>query len=674
MNLNSPITTLPLVGPYYANKLDKLDINTISDLLHHAPNRYVDYRHISKIDKVQPGETVTIKGKVASIKNQYTKYRKRIQMATIKDSTSKIDVIWFNQPYIVKNIPKGSRVQFSGKVDLLSRKKALVSPEYERIEKDRKTIHTGRLVPIYPETAGVSSKWLRARISFSFPLVINEVKEFLPDKLLKKNNFITYKNSLKDIHFPKNQKDAQEAKKRLAFNELLMLQLKNAYRKNDWQKNEVIYKLEVDKIEVNTFIKSLPFKLTPSQNQSIIEILKDLERKIPMNRLLEGDVGSGKTVVAAIATLISFMNGYQTVFMAPTQILAQQHHNTLKEIFSSYKARTTLITSSGIKGDLEKTDVFVGTHALIHKKVNFDNVSLVVIDEQHRFGVEQRTHLITASGKKRKAPHVLTMTATPIPRTVALTAYGDLDLSTLNELPRGRQEITTWVVPPKKRANAYKWIQNQIEKDNIQAFVICPLIEESDKETMKQVKAATQEYEKLVKQFPKLKIGLLHGRQKANEKESVLKKFRKGKTDILVSTPVVEVGIDIPNAAIMLIEASERFGLAQLHQLRGRVGRGEKKSYCLLFTEARSRNVQARLFALQKELSGFELAELDLKLRGPGELFGTKQHGFHELKIASWKDTKLIKIAKMTADDAFKNPKSYSKLLKRLKDKKTVFN
>lgn len=674
MKLDSPITTLPLIGPFYAKKLEKLNIETVNDLLHHAPHRYLDYRLITKIEKVQPGETVTIKGEITSIKNLYTKYSKRIQMATIKDDTKEIDAVWFNQPYIVRNLSKGSKIQLSGKVDFFSRKIALISPEYEIIKKGKKSIHTGRLVPIYPGTAGVSSKWLRSRISFAFPLAINEIKEYLPQKILKKYNFLGYKKALKEIHFPNNLKNTKIARKRLSFNELLMLQLKNAYRKTDWQKNEVLFKLDVNKKEVDAFIKSLPFKLTPSQKLSVEEILKDLQKNTPMNRLLEGDVGSGKTVVAAVATLVSFINGYQAVFMAPTQILAQQHFDTLKQVFSSYNVRLSLITSSGTKGGLGITDVFVGTHALIHKKVKLDQVSLVVIDEQHRFGVEQRAHLITSGGKKKKAPHVLTMTATPIPRTIALTAYGDLDLSTLNELPKGRQQITTWVVPPNKRDSAYSWIQEQILKDNIQAFVICPLIEESDKETMKQVKAATKEYEKLIKQFPKLKIGLLHGRQKVKEKEKVLKGFREGKINILVSTPVVEVGIDIPNATIMLIEAAERFGLAQLHQLRGRVGRGKKKSYCLLFTEFKSKNVKTRLSALQQKLSGFELAELDLKLRGPGELFGTKQHGFHELKIASWKDTKLIKLAKSVADDAFKNPKIYNKLLSKFKDKKVVLN
>jgi ATP-dependent DNA helicase RecG len=367
-----------------------------------------------------------------------------------------------------------------------------------------------------------------------------------------------------------------------------------------------------------------------------------------MNRLLEGDVGSGKTVVAAIAAFASFINGFQAVFMAPTQILAQQHYETLSNIFKGQKIRINLITSSFKKNDLGRADIFIGTHALIHQKINFDKVALVVIDEQHRFGVEQREHLIKIV-KKRLTPHVLTMTATPIPRTVALTLYGDLDLSTLNELPLGRQKIVTWIVPPFKQGKAYPWISQQIQKENIQVFIVCPLIEESEVETMKTVASVKKKYQELKNIFKKEKLGLLHGKLPAKEKDKVISEFRKGKIDILVTTPVVEVGIDVPNATIMIIEGAERFGLAQLHQLRGRVGRSEKKSYSLLFTKDKSPKVLARLEALSQNLSGFTLAELDLKLRGPGEILGMKQHGYLDLKIASWSDTDLINLSQKVA-------------------------
>jgi len=667
MNPDSPIGQLPLVGPVYIKKLKKLEIKTAEDMLLHVPSRYLDFRLISKISRTQLGETVTIRGEVVSIKNIYSKRGKKMQIAEIKDSTGQIEAIWFNQPFLINTLQVGTNVSLAGKIDWFGRKKALISPEYEKVLIGKTSVHTGRLIPIYPETAGVSSKWLRGRINDVFSKTKQNIEEHLPNPTLQKLSLPGLVNALEVVHFPKNFEEAQKGRERLSFDELLFIQLKSIYRKLAWQKNRVAHKLDVDRKQIAKLTDSLPFNLTSSQKRSIEEILSDLEKDIPMNRLLEGDVGSGKTVVAAMTAFVSFLNGKQTVFMAPTQILAEQHFVTLKQIFDPFKLRVALITSAGTKSDPGRIDIFIGTHALIHRAIDFDNVAMVIIDEQHRFGVEQRTHLIKKSHNKTCAPHVLTMTATPIPRTIALTFYGDIDLSTLDELPPGRQPIKTWVVPPQKRGKAYEWIDEQIKKNKIQAFVICPLIEESEKETMQQVRAATTEYENLKKIFPDLKIGLLHGKQSAKLKNKVLNDFKKRKSNILVSTPVVEVGIDVPNATIMIIEAAERFGLAQLHQLRGRIGRGEKKSYCLLFTENKTQKTSARLSALQKTLSGFELAELDLKLRGPGEVFGTKQHGFAELKIASWQDKELIKKAKNIADEAIKNPKKFSKLLKKIK-------
>jgi ATP-dependent DNA helicase RecG len=680
MKLTHSVGKLPLVGPIYLKRLEKLGIFTIEDLLHHIPHRYIDYRRVFNIAEVQAGERVTIKGKVKDIKNIYTKGRKKIQKAHVADITGNIEVIWFNQTYLIKAIKKGYIFSFSGKVDFFDRKRALISPEYENITNKPDTIHTGRLVPIYPETYGVSSKWLRGRTAYAIDKFKDQLEEFLPVVLLKKYSYPVYKKALTTTHFPDSLEQTRKARERLAFNELLFYQLKSQYRKKDWEKVKPTHNLSLDNKLLSSFLKSLPFKLTKSQRRSIKEIFKDLASDTPMNRLLEGDVGAGKTVVAAAGAFVSFVNGFQSVFMAPTQILAHQHYLTLKQIFNKFKLRVSLTTSAGIKKNLGITDIFVGTHALIHKKVNFDNVSLVVIDEQHRFGVEQRAHLVQKSGKNlpaqagRVSPHVLTMTATPIPRTVALTVYGDLDLSTLDELPTGRKPVTTWLVPPQKRGGAYEWIKEQIKKDQIQVFIICPLIEESEKETMKQVKAATQEFEKLKDTFKNFKVSLLHGKLKMNEKNRIIEKFKKGKSDILVSTPVVEVGIDVPNATIMIIEGADRFGLAQLHQLRGRIGRGEKKSYCLLFTQSRSTKVLTRLKALKENKSGFELAEIDLRLRGPGEIFGIRQHGFPELKIASWQDTRLIKRAKKVAQDAVENKKKYTKLIKKLKKANIVFN
>lgn len=680
MDLKTPVTKLPLVGPTYARRLEKLGIETVENLLLHIPNRYIDYRIISDIQRVQIGESVTIQGKVDSIKNIYTKYGKKIQVAEISDATSVMQAVWFNQPYLVKNIKVGEKYSFSGKCDWFNRKKSLVSPEYENIEilpeqaGGQNTIHTGRLVPVYPETARVSSKWIRGRLNFVFDKVKGEVEEFLPLEVLEKLFSPNFLEALEYVHYPKELEDAEKGKERLGFNELLFHQLKSLYRKSDWEKIKAVHDLKVDGKILEEFKRSLPFDLTNSQLQSIKEVLEDLEKDYPMNRLLEGDVGSGKTVVAAACAFASFVNGYQSVFMAPTQILANQHFYTLKSLFDKFKVRVELVTSGGVKKDIGKTDIFVGTHALIHKRVRFENVALVVIDEQQRFGVEQRAHLVKKSGTKRTSPHILTMTATPIPRTVALTVYGDLDLSTLNELPEGRRPITTWLVSPQKREGAYEWIKKQISKFKIQTFVICPLIEESEVETMKQIKAATKEYQSLKEVFSNLEVGLLHGRQTAKIKNEVLDSFKQGKINILVATPVVEVGIDVPNATIMIIEGAERFGLAQLHQLRGRIGRGEKKSYCLLFTDSRSEKVLARLEALRQNKSGFELAELDLQLRGPGEMFGTKQHGFPELKIASWQDTDLIKKARKVAQEVIENPQKFSKLVAKIESQDIVPN
>ncbi|MDP3941487.1 MAG: ATP-dependent DNA helicase RecG, partial [bacterium] len=471
------------------------------------------------------------------------------------------------------------------------------------------------------------------------------------------------------------------AKTRLAFDELLLLQIKATARRKDWEKIVSGHAFAVDRFEkqIADFWERLPFSLTDSQKQAIHAIFQDLEKSRPMNRLLQGDVGSGKTVVATVAMYLSFLNGFQSVLMAPTEILAQQHFKTISDLLSPLGVNVDLVTGSTKAGskklemrskklktkpEAEKSsqfpsaraqgegalrnshfDVLVGTHAVLYEKAKFNRLGLIVIDEQQRFGVAQRS-LIRQKGDN---PHVLTMTATPIPRTVALTMYGDLDLSYLDDMPKGRRIIKTWLVPKQKRDGAYHWIRKQINETDSQAFIICPFIEQS--ETMQTVKAASVEYDRLKKEvFPDLRLGLLHGKMKTKEKDDVLLKFREKKFDILVATPVVEVGIDIPNATVMLIEASERFGLAQLHQLRGRVGRGEKQSFCLLFTETTSPQTLQKLKSLESTHVGAQLAELDLRLRGAGELYGTLQSGIPELKIASFSDVALIQKAKRTAD------------------------
>ncbi|RLC31879.1 DNA helicase RecG, partial [Candidatus Woesebacteria bacterium] len=509
MDLTIPTSELPLVGPVYVSRLKRLEIDTVGDLLHHVPSRYLDFRLISKIRSVRPGETVTLKGKVISINNIYTKKGTRIQVAKIKDSTGEIEAIWFNQPFLIRNLPEGTTVSLAGKVDWFGRKIALISPEYEKILGNKKPLHTGRLVPIYPETSGISSKWLRGKISLGFTNAQKNIEDNVPASTLKEMGLVDLSSAINNVHFPSTLDEAEKGKKRLAFDELLEIQLNNLLKKKKWEKNKVSHRLSIKINDTSKFLRKLPFKLTTSQNSTVKEILDDLGKNNPMNRLLEGDVGSGKTVVAAIAAFACFLNERQTVFMVPTQILAEQHFKTLKQMLSPFKVRISLVTSGGIKKDLGRSDIFVGTHALIHKKLDFTNVALIVIDEQHKFGVKQRARLVKRSGNKLVVPHILTMTATPIPRTIALTFYGDLDLSTLTELPKGRKPIKTWTVPPQKRQSAYKWVGKQIDAEQTQAFVIVPLIEESEKETMKQVKAATSEYKAIKKIFPDLSIGLL---------------------------------------------------------------------------------------------------------------------------------------------------------------------
>lgn len=683
MDLQSPVSIVPFVGPRYTRALKKLEIKTIKDLIYHFPYRYQDYSLLSKINELQPGEKVTIQGQVISIKNIYTRTGKRIQTAIISDGEGKIEVTWFNQPYLVKTLPVGTQISLSGKVDKFGKKTVLVSPEYEKIINEKTalqsgrwqtknaTVHTGRLVPVYPETYGLSSKWIRSRIANILSPALQSIKDPLPEYILNKYKLIQLNKALQKIHFPQDPKEAETARKRLAFDELLEIQLHSLVRKGHWKEKKLAHKLIINRDKILRFIHNLPFMLTDSQKRAAREILQDLKKGQPMNRLLEGDVGSGKTVVAAIACFVTHTNNLQSAIMAPTQILASQHYKTLQDILSPLGAKVELLTGAHPKSKHETgADILVGTHALVQKNITFEKLGLVVIDEQHKFGVVQRA-LLAQKGKGAFSPHVLTMTATPIPRTVALTLYGDLDLSTLDELPKGRLKIKTWVVPPRKRKAAYNWIKQQVKNTEEQAFIVCPLIEESEKETMKTVKAAKAEFERLSQQvFPDLKLGLLHGKVKNKEKDEIMDRMKKGKIDILVATPVVEVGIDMPNATIMMIETAERFGLAQLHQLRGRVGRSDKQSYCLLFSGIPSKRALARLRSLEKTLSGRQLAEIDLEMRGPGQIYGTAQHGFPELKVASFNDVELIKATREAAEWMINKGKL--EVVKLLRDSKSI--
>lgn len=658
LTLETPVAKLPLIGPTFARRLKKLGIETAEDFIFHFPFRYQDYSIIAPITSVREEETVTIQGQVQEIKNVYTKYGKKIQKAKISDKTGLLDVVWYNQPFLVRTIYPGQMVSLAGRIGRFSKGLVLESPDYEILKEPPITIHTGRLVPIYPETYGISSKWLRSRFKSILPVLLNQIEEYLPGYIIKESDFLTLKEALGQIHFPENKITAQRAKERLAFDELFLLQLGGLKTKGEWGKEIAIHPLSITKYrkEIGYFWEKIPFQLTEAQNKAIREIFNDLAAKKPMNRLLEGDVGSGKTVVAAIAMYVAILNGYQTALMAPTEILAFQHFETISKILEPLGVKIALATGSRKIGALDnKFNIFIGTHALLSQKLDFKNLGLVVIDEQHRFGVEQRAIL----RQKGINPHLLALTATPIPRTVALTLYGELDLSVLDQMPPGRKHIRTWMVPDAKRLAAYAWMEKQIKNDLTRAFIVCPFIEES--ETLVTVRAATVEYEKLQKDiFPKLRLGLLHGRMKGKVKEAVVNDFKNGNLEILVATPVVEVGIDIPDATIMLIEGAERFGLAQLHQLRGRVGRGERQSYCLLFTDSQSQEVIKRLKALESLHSGAELAELDLKMRGPGEIYGTAQHGLLKLKLASFSDFPLIEKTRTYAQEILRESPSLS--------------
>ena len=632
--LDTSVDKITKIGPSYKNRLNNLNISTLEDLLYHFPVRYENFTEKRELNSLAAGEKVSVEGSVLQIKTIRTKFGKFLTFATISDGKGTIECVWFNQPYINRIVKSGQKLGLSGKVDYFNGKIALISPEYEFINPNKLPIHTHGLIPIYPETRGVSSKWLRSKIK----LLLDEkgIKNFeiLPAGIINKYKLGNWYESMKNIHFPTNIKLANTARKRFAFEEFFLIQLAAMMRKAKWQSRQKTDPFKVDQEKIMGFIADLPFPLTRAQNKVIKEIIVDLKGTKPMNRLLQGDVGSGKTVVAAIISLITYLNGRDVLFMAPTEILAKQHLQTLESLLSPYGIKVGLQTGS--KKTKDKPNLLVGTHALIFSKTLPKSIGLIIIDEQHRFGVEQRSLL----RNKGVVSHFLTMSATPIPRTMALTLYGDLDLSVIDELPAGRKRVKTFVVPREKRDGAYNFIREHVRKGN-QVFIICPLIEPS--ETLVSVKNATEEWKKLSSEvFPEYSVDLLHGRLKEKEKDMVVKRFKAGESNILVSTPVVEVGIDIPNATIMMIEASERFGLAQLHQIRGRVGRSSDQSYCLLFTENDSPEILARLKNMEKKHVGLDLAELDLKIRGPGQLYGTAQHGLPTLKVANLSDSELI--------------------------------
>jgi len=651
LRLDTSIQYVPRVGPAMAKRLEKLDIQTVRDLLYYVPFRYNDFSHTVLIQRIVTGTTVTIEGNVESIKNIFTKTGKKIQEAVISDKTGLLTCVWFNQIFLPKVIHKNDHISVSGTIGFFGNKLVMESPVYEIItDNEKELLHTGRLVPVYSETAGVTSKWLRGRVAFLLTLKHSLLEDPLPPPIKKDHHLMDLPDAIAAAHFPNNFSESEQGRRRLGFDELFFLQLTSRMRKKQWEENERAPVFHIKDRDINAFISHLPFELTGDQNKSMKHIFSDLTRTYPMNRLLEGDVGSGKTVVAAIAMYMAHKNGHQSILMAPTQILAEQHFKTIQLLLKPFGISVELILGGSkqktenkkhlLSAHCPMTSMYIGTHALLQENIKVDQVGLVVVDEQQRFGVSQRT-IIRNKGTTGLTPHFLTMTATPIPRTLALTVYGNLDLSVLTDMPKGRTPIKTWVVPKEKRDSAYQWMKKELKSHDCRAFIVCPFIEES--ESMTSIKAVKKEWEILQSTvFADLKLGLLHGKLKAKEKTDVLSDFKSGKTPILVSTPVVEVGIDIPEATMMVIEGSDRFGLSQLHQLRGRVGRGTLSSYCLLFTENTETKTMERLKIMEKVKTGPELAEYDLSLRGEGDVMGTRQHGLPVLTIASLKDRNLV--------------------------------
>ena len=672
ITLSTSIKELNKVGASTARLLRLIGVEVVEDLLFYYPFRYDDFTQVTPIIALRPGMVTNVVGFVELIQNKRSPVKRmNITEALISDDTGMVKVIWFNQPFISKSVSIGSKLSISGNVDNDYSGPLFKSPSFEIVGNGGGT-NTQGLVPNYHLTQGLTQKQLRFLINQILHLSDN-FHDWLPWEIIERSGLLPLPEAIKKIHFPKVKSDLTEAKKRLSFNELFLIQLQSqaiAIESKEYLAPIIKFKQE----ETKSFVDKIGFTLTNDQKKAAWQIIQDLESDKPMMRLLEGDVGSGKTITAIIAMYNVALNDHQAVLMVPTEILAHQHFNNIVKMLAPYNIDVALVTSKeskvissneevNKKNDVLKlisegtVKVIIGTHALIQTAVEFKNLSLAIIDEQHRFGVEQRKKLIEKSGDDKTMPHLLSMTATPIPRSLALAIYGDLDVSIIKEMPKGRKKILTQVIPEEGRSFAYRFIKEEIDKGR-QVFVVCPLIDISDKLGVKSVK---EEYRKLNEEvFPELKIEMLHGKMKKEEKIEIMKDFVSNKINILVSTSVIEVGVDVPNSTIMLIEGSERFGLSQLHQFRGRVGRGEHQSYCFLFTDSNQDVVLTRLNVLADCNDGFALAQADLKLRGPGEVYGTMQKGFPELKIASLFDYDLMKLAKNEVSQLFTQDKSLS--------------
>lgn len=664
MTFDTPLAAIPTIKPQALGKLEHLGILTVRDMLLHFPHRYEDYSEIHAIDTLVPDEKCTILGTVVSVETGRT-WRKKMSIteAIIDDGSDQLRLVWFNQRFVAQTLKEGALIRVSGKVTQDQKGLLMSNPAFERSSRD--ATHTGRLVPVYPETAGLTSKFFRWQLAGIFQK-LTAFPDPVPEEILERLHLPSLKQALAYIHFPRNEEFSLLARKRFAFDEMLFVQLKMLQVKALFETAKG-NPIPFNEIVLKNFLATLPFTLTDAQRKASFEILKDMEKTRPMNRLLNGDVGSGKTIVAGLAALVVAEQGLQTVILAPTEVLARQHFENLSAIFKPTHHQFALMTGSyrildsktvtrptlikAIGAGIPK--IIVGTHALLQDDVSFDALALIVVDEQHRFGVAQRAKLQEAGfgshdGRPGAVPHFLTMTATPIPRTLTLAFFGNLDLSLLDELPKNRKPIITRIASTlSDREKVYAFVRKEIATGR-QAFVIFPLVEESL--ALKDVKAAIVEHQRLAETvFPHLSIGLLHGKMKAKEKEVIMREFKEKKYDILVATAVVEVGIDIPNASCIIIEEAERFGLSQLHQFRGRVGRAAHQSYCFLFPGKPSGESNERLQVLTQTNSGFAIAEADLALRGPGAFFGTRQSGIPDIAMENLLNIRLIAIARQEA-------------------------